>query len=54
MKGTKTDHERFIEYANELMTNDSRKVISVSTTQYDDDEDISAITIKLAPCEGDE
>lgn len=49
MKRNKSDHESYIEHINELVTNDKRTVVGVSTTKYDDDEDISSITIKLAP-----
>ena len=54
MKRNKSDHESYIEHLNDLLANEGRKVIGVVTTQYDDDEDITSITIKLAPTDGDE
>ena len=43
------EHEQYVDYVNELMANDKRIVVGVSTSQYDLDDDISSITIKLAP-----
>lgn len=54
MKRNKSDHESYIEYVEDLLANEERKVIGVVTTKYDDDEDISSITIKLAPVTEDE
>lgn len=43
------EHEQYVDHVNELMANDKRIVVGVSTSQYDLDDDISSITIKLAP-----
>lgn len=54
MKRNKSDHESYVEYINELIANDKRDVVGVVTTQYNDDDDISSITIKLTPSGSDE
>lgn len=53
-KATLTDHEVFVEHINDLITNGKREVVGVVTTQYDTDDDISSIKIKLAPVSEDE
>lgn len=48
------EHEQYVDHVNELMANDKRIIVGVSTSQYDIDDDISSITIKLAPRDNDE
>lgn len=42
-------HEVYVDHINELISYDKRIVTGVSTSQYDEEEDISVITIKVKP-----
>lgn len=47
-------HEIYVDKINELLADDRRIIVGLSTNQYDIEDDISSITIKLAPRYGDE
>lgn len=47
-------HEIYVDKVNELLADDRRIIVGLSTNQYDIEDDISSITIKLAPRYGDE
>lgn len=47
-------HEVYVDKVNELMADDNRIIVGLATNQYDIDDDISSITIQLAPRDGDE
>lgn len=47
-------HDKYIDKINELLADDKRIIVGLSTNQYDIEDDISSITIKLAPRYGDE
>lgn len=47
-------HEIYVDKINELLADDRRIIVGLSTNQYDIEDDISSITIKLAPRDGDE
>lgn len=47
----KTSHATYKERVNELLEEVDAEIISIVTTQYDNDDVISSITIKLAPCD---
>lgn len=45
----KTSHASYKERVNELMDEVDAEIVGIVTTQYDNDDEISSITIKLAP-----
>lgn len=47
-------HEIYVDKVTELLADDRRIIVGLSTNQYDIEDDISSITIKLAPRYGDE
>ena len=47
-------HEIYVDKVNELLADDKRIIVGLSTNQYDIEDDISSITIQLAPRDGDE
>ena len=50
----KRTHESYVKYVNELLTKNNRKIVGVSTSKHDEDDDISSVTIRIAPSEDDE
>lgn len=48
-KRVKTDHESFVERVEELLNDSRTQVVSVSTSQNNDEDTIHCITIKLVP-----
>lgn len=47
-------HEIYVDKINELLADERRIIVGLSTNQYDIEDDISSITIKLAPNDGNE
>ena len=45
----KTSHASYKERVNELLDEVDAEIVGIVTTQYDNDDEISSITIKLAP-----
>ncbi|UBH21886.1 hypothetical protein LAU42_08910 [Macrococcus armenti] len=47
------DQEAILEYINELLNDQKRMIVGISTKAYDGDDDISKIIINVAPRDND-